>query len=105
LKRAGHARAREDVRGLAREVDAADEEPARRGRDQAGERVEEGGLAGAVRPDDAHQGSVFDLEIDTVDRGEAAEADDDAARRQRGRRHRAAARSSRARSRQRPARP
>jgi hypothetical protein len=39
--------------------------------------VEEGGLAGSVRPDEAADLARSELEIDTVERRDAAEADRD----------------------------
>ena len=41
---------------------------------EPGDEIEQGGLAGAVRADDADQLAFGEVEIDGVDRGEAAEA-------------------------------
>ncbi len=53
---------------------------------EAGEQVEQGGLAGAVRADDAEQLALAEPEVDLVDRGDAAVALGDADRLERGRR-------------------
>ena len=52
---------------------AVEEEFAAFGLVEAGKAVEEGGFSGAVRADQTGDGLLFDLEVDAVDCGQAAE--------------------------------
>ena len=56
------------------DVAAVEEDPAAVGREQAGDQVEERGLAGAVRADDGVQASAGEVKAQAVDRGQSAEA-------------------------------
>src|SRR6185437_607060 len=64
------------------------------GPDEAGDGIDEGGLARAVRPDEADELARLDLQVNPGDRANAAEADRHAARAKDGshRRHRPSAR-------------
>ena len=80
LEGAGDAVLGEAVRRRAGEALAEGEQLARGRRHHAGEGVEEGGLAGAVRADDADQLARRERGADRIDRGQAAEADRQRAR-------------------------
>jgi hypothetical protein len=54
---------------------AVEQDAARRGPQDAGQAVEEGAFPCTVRPDDGADFIVSDVEVDIVERGEAAEAD------------------------------
>src|SRR5205823_4772759 len=73
LKGAADTELRDCVRRLAGDVDAVEEDPARRGAVEAGEHVEERRLAGAVRADQADDRALGDREVEVVDREQAAE--------------------------------
>src|SRR5690606_11355579 len=62
------------VRRQAGEVLAGKADPARLRVHHAGDRAQYGGLAGAVRPDQAEELAVRDCEGDVLERGDAAEA-------------------------------
>ena len=66
----------------ARDVAALVDDRALGRRQELGQEVEAGGLAGAVRADERMDRAAPDLEIDTVDRGEALELLGQALRRQ-----------------------
>ena len=74
LPRAGETQARPLVRRLPRQV-AAVEHHAAAVADEAGDRVDERRLAGAVRSDQAEELSGLDLQVDVDQRPHAAEAD------------------------------
>src|SRR5206468_4181422 len=73
LERAPHAPARTLVVRHAQQVLAESRDRARGRPDEAAEHVEEGGLAGAVRPDQP-AGARLELNGHPVERGDAAEA-------------------------------
>ena len=73
LERAGHAQVDDLLRAEPGDVAVAEVDRARRGRQEAGEQVEQGGLAGAVRPDQGVHAALGDVEVDPLDGGEAAE--------------------------------
>ncbi len=56
-----------------RDIDAFVQNHAFVGREHAGEQIEEGGLAGAVRADDARDLKLAQREIDVIDRDQRAE--------------------------------
>src|SRR2546430_13539319 len=62
------------VGGEARDVLALEDRAAGRPREERGDQLEEGALAGAVRPDDAEPLARVRLERHAVDRHEAAES-------------------------------
>src|SRR6266702_7388667 len=63
----------DSLRG-ARHVLAAEQDPAGGGRERSHQHVDEGGLAGAVRPDQGVARAGLQTEIDVVGHGERAEA-------------------------------
>ena len=73
LERPGHAVGHDQVRALRGDVAPVEQDLARRRLVEAGEHVEEGGLAGPVRPDDRDDRFLGHPERDAVDRGQAAE--------------------------------
>src|SRR5205809_22880 len=73
LERADHPLAGHQVGGEARDLLALEDHAAGRPREERGDQLEEGALAGAVRPDDAEHLALVRLERHVVDRHEAAE--------------------------------
>src|SRR6058998_802112 len=73
LERADHPLAGHQVGGETRDVLALEDHAAGRPREERGDQLEEGALAGAVRPDDAEHLALVRLERHVVDRHEAAE--------------------------------
>jgi hypothetical protein len=73
LERPRHAPCEDAVGSRVCDVLAFEEDPARRRPVQAGEHVEEGRLAGAVRTDDRDDRFLGDVEADVVDCRQAAE--------------------------------
>src|SRR5215210_123827 len=73
LERPGDAPLGDPVRPQLRDVPPLERDDPGRGPVEAGEHVEEGGLAGAVRPDDRHDRLAGDREVDGLDRHQAAE--------------------------------
>jgi len=69
------ALARDAVRGQPRDVLALEQDAARGGPQNAGQAIEEGAFARAVRPDDGADFITPDLEVDAIERRQAAEAD------------------------------
>jgi hypothetical protein len=88
LERAGDPVGGEHVRRLTGEVVPAHSESSRAWQQHAGERVEERRLARAIRPDDSHQLARAHVEVHTVHREQAAEADRHSARGEQWFRHR-----------------
>ena len=74
LERADHAAAGDLVRRDAGQRLAVERPGAVVGPVEAGEQVEEGALAGAVRPDERGDRAALDLDVVDLDGGEAAEA-------------------------------
>ncbi len=76
----GSKRLRDDADVLAhlarvlRDVEARDYRVAAAGHQQRGQHPHDGGLAGAVGPEQSEHLAAADLEVDAVDRGESAEA-------------------------------
>ena len=66
--------------GLRLHVVARHPGPARRGPQQGGEHADEGGLAGAVGPEEPEDLALLHHEVDAGDRGQVAEAADEALR-------------------------
>ena len=73
LERPRHAERRDLVRRARGDVDVLEEDPARGRLVDAGQDVEEGRLAGAVRADQADDRAARDREVDVVHGDEAAE--------------------------------
>ena len=73
LERAREAETRDLVRLQRRDVVAVEDDASARCRQRAADHVEERGLAGAVRPDDAGDRSGGDREVDLVNGAESAE--------------------------------
>src|SRR5216117_2081533 len=73
LERADHPLAGHQVGGETCDVLALEDHAAGRPREERGDQLEEGALAGAVRPDDAEHLALVRLERHVVDRHEAAE--------------------------------
>jgi len=65
----------DEVGGKPGDILAVEQNSPRRGTKDAGETVEEGALARAVRPDDGANLAPPDFEIDAIERGQSAEAD------------------------------
>src|SRR5439155_3879606 len=87
LERAADAIVRA-ARGVpARDVGATKAQPAAGDGQRARDQVEERGLAGAVRSDQAVDRAAFDLEVDRVDREQAAKAAAERYRFEKGFRH------------------
>src|SRR5919204_2769701 len=78
LEGSGEAEPRDPVGPLARDVMAVEMHMARRGRMHAGDQVDQRGLAGAVRPNEADDLALVDVEADVVDGLEPAEPARDA---------------------------
>jgi hypothetical protein len=73
LLEGAHEAERGDAAGAqARDVPSLEQHPSRRGRVEAADDVEGGGLAGAVRTDQAADLAPLDREREIVDRAEAA---------------------------------
>src|SRR5262249_50192829 len=72
---AGDALRGDEVGGKPGDILAVEHNSPRRGTKDAGETVEEGALARAVRPDDGANFATPNFEIDTIERGQSAEAD------------------------------
>ena len=73
LERAGHAEVDDLLRAEPGDVAVAEVDRARGGGQEAGEQVEQGGLAGAVRADQGVHAALGDVEVDALHGGEAAE--------------------------------
>jgi hypothetical protein len=71
---AGQADELADLVGLGCHVVAGNGGAAFVGGDEGGEDVDGGGLAGAVRAEEAEDGALFDVQVDSVDGGYRAEA-------------------------------
>ena len=73
LKRPGHAQTADGVRRQAGDVGFVEDDPAGSRFEGSGHRIEQGGLAGAVRADQAHDRPSFDGEVHLAERLHAAE--------------------------------
>src|ERR1700737_872247 len=74
LEGAGNAVARDAVRGLANQLAAAQPNRSRRRPQHAGDQVEDGRLGGAVWPYQADDLALVDVDIEMINRGQAAKA-------------------------------
>ena len=74
LKGAQQALVEQFMRRQAGDILAIQINPARVGREQAGDDVKQRGLAGPVRADQTGNGTARDLQAYAIDRGKAAEA-------------------------------
>ena len=73
LEGAGHPRPAHPERRGAEDLAALQPDRAGIGRDLTGDEIEDGGLAGAVRADDAHDGAGGDVEVEIGHREQAPE--------------------------------
>jgi hypothetical protein len=73
LEGARDAAPRDPVGGLAGDARPVEQDLAAAGGERAGDEVEHGGLAGAIRPDQAEEFALCDVEAHVIDRDEAAE--------------------------------
>jgi hypothetical protein len=73
LERARDAEAGDPLGGLAGDVAPGEDDPATRRLQEAGEQMEQGGLAGAVGADQRVHGPLGDTEVHVADRAEALE--------------------------------
>ena len=73
LERASHAEAGTDMHRDPRDVNAIEHDASVAGLQCAGQHVEERGLAGAIRPDDAVKHAAADLEVDALRHHQATE--------------------------------
>src|SRR5262249_20820755 len=87
LERARHAGAAAPLGRQMRNVRSGEADAAGCARDRSIDDVEQGGLAGAVRPDDAERLAFFEREIDSISYHHGAEAFADALEREDGHGH------------------
>ena len=74
LEGAGQPQAADDVRRLAGDVVVAEGDLSRGEGQHAADEIEDGGLPGSVRPDDAVDLPLTHLQVDAIDGAQAAEA-------------------------------
>src|SRR5256714_6098188 len=74
LKRTGHPLVGDAMRGQPDEFSAEQADGSRRWSEDAGNQVEDRGLASAVRPHEADDLTLIDVDVEAVDRGQAAES-------------------------------
>ncbi len=74
LERARDAERRETMRGKTRDVRPGETDRAAVGSDDARDEIDERGLARSVRADEAQRLALGDAQVDSIDRGDTAEA-------------------------------